>query len=225
MSRSPLELSLENDGAQLVRGVLSADALQHLCAALPRSGAAGTRIFAEGASELLRRYAVPVLELAKELLGHDARPVRALLFNKTALTNWRIGWHQDRTIAVKKRVEATGFDVWSVKDGVHHVEPPFDIIASMLTIRVHLDATPMGNAPLLVAPGSHRLGIVKANEASDVAAKLGVFACTAEAGDAWVYATSILHMSERAFAPDERRVLHIDFANTALPAGLEWLGV
>lgn len=34
----------------------------------------------------------------RDLLGPEARPVRALLFDKSDSANWSLGWHQDRTI-------------------------------------------------------------------------------------------------------------------------------
>ena len=95
----------------------------------------------------------------------------------------------------------------------------------MVTLRLHLDPVPMTNAPLLVAPGSHRLGRIAEAEIADVVARYGAAVCLAERGDVWVYATPILHASGRASAPGNRRVLQIDFAGCDLPGGLTWLGV
>ena len=47
-------------------------------------------------------------------------------------------WHQDLSIAVKERHEVAGFGPWSVKEGVP-VQPPVEILESMLTLRLHLD--------------------------------------------------------------------------------------
>jgi len=166
-----------------------------------------------------------VWRLAAGVLGPAAQPVRAVLFNKTAEANWIVPWHQDRTIAVRERREAEGFGPWSVKSGMPHVEPPFDILAGMVTIRIHLDDCGADNAPLLIAPGSHRLGRVPATEAAGHAERIGQSACLAEAGDVWLYATPILHASERARAPAQRRVVQVDYATSGLPGGLEWLGL
>jgi ectoine hydroxylase-related dioxygenase (phytanoyl-CoA dioxygenase family) len=95
----------------------------------------------------------------------------------------------------------------------------------MATLRVHLDDVGADNAPLLVAPGSHRLGIVTADRIAASVETCGVSDCLAEAGDVWLYATPILHASEAARRPTHRRVLHVDFAAFDLPGGLEWLGV
>jgi len=95
----------------------------------------------------------------------------------------------------------------------------------MVTLRVHLDPVPMRNAPLMVAPGSHRLGRIPVSEVSDVVRRCGSTACVAESGDIWLYATPILHASEAAAEPSRRRVLQVDFSADELPGGLRWLGV
>lgn len=162
---------------------------------------------------------------ARTLIGHEARPVRAILFDKTAETNWALGWHQDRTIAVREKREAPGFGPWSKKAGIDHVEPPFELIEKMITLRAHLDACGADNAPLLVVKGSHRLGRVPAEMAADVAARSEILASLSEAGDVWAYRSAILHASEASRTKTHRRVLHVDYAGFDLPFGLEWLGV
>jgi ectoine hydroxylase-related dioxygenase (phytanoyl-CoA dioxygenase family) len=159
------------------------------------------------------------------VLGRAARPVRAILFDKSAEANWSLGWHQDRTICVRERREAPGFGPWTVKRGMIHVAPPFELLARMVTVRAHFDAVPESNAPLLVAPGSHRFGRIAEGDLEEVVARCGTLACLAEAGDAWLYATPILHASRAAAAPGRRRVLQVDYAAEALPHGLDWLGV
>ncbi len=158
-------------------------------------------------------------------MGPAARPVRAVLFDKTADNNWAVTWHQDRTVAVRQRREAPGFGPWSVKAGVVHVEPPFEVLAGMITLRVHLDDCDADNAPLLVAPGSHRLGRVPASDVAEVADRHGTAMCLATAGDIWLYRTAVVHASERARQPDRRRVLQVDYADRDLPCGLEWIGI
>ena len=126
---------------------------------------------------------------------------------------------------MKQRVPVDGFVTWSVKSGMLHVEPPFELLSGMVTLRVHIDAVPASNAPLLIAPGSHRLGRVAEDDVRHVVRRCGTVAFLAEAGDIWLYATPILHASEAAAVPAHRRVLQIDFSVGQLPDGLEWLGV
>ena len=73
------------------------------------------------------------------LVGDEAQPVRAILFDKTPAANWSLGWHQDRTIAVRQHINVAGFDHWNRKADAIHVEPPFEFIERMLTLRIHVD--------------------------------------------------------------------------------------
>ncbi len=167
----------------------------------------------------------PVGALAASLTSDAARPVRAVMFDKTPEANWIVAWHQDRVIPVRERREVRGFGPWSTKGGVLHVAPPFEVLARMLTVRVHLDPVDAGNAPLRVALGSHRLGRVPAEAAAQEAEGLPQAVCLADAGDVWAYSTPILHASDRADPPGRRRVLQVDYADFDLPGGLEWLGL
>lgn len=154
-----------------------------------------------------------------------ARPVRAVMFDKSPAANWTVGWHQDRTIPVRERRETAGFGPWSLKDGVVHVAPPFEVLVRMITLRLHLDAVDPDNAPLRVALGSHRLGRVAAGDAQERASTMEQQVCLADAGDIWAYRTPILHASDRASGDRRRRVLQVDYADFALPEGLQWRGL
>lgn len=161
--------------------------------------------------------------LAADKLGASARPVRAIAFDKSDDANWSLGWHQDRTISVRSRRDVPGFGPWTRKNGVDHVEPPSALLARMVTLRIHLDPVDSGNAPLLVAPGSHRLGRVEEKAVPAALEQCGEAACLADAGDVWLYRTLILHASDRAKRGRRRRVLQLDYAAEDLPSGLEWL--
>ena len=220
-------MTLSTHGAKHVSRVISAVALRKLEATfhgLPLDQA-GIRL--HGLTDLrpFLAHSGVVGALAAERLGPTCRPVRAILFDKTLATNWSLPWHQDRTVAVAERVDVEGFGPWTLKNGLLHVAPPFEVLAGMLTLRVHLDAVPPKNAPLLIAPGSHRLGRIPESEVSDVVKRCGIVTCLAEAGDVWIYSTPILHASEAAREPHHRRVLQVDFAACDLPGGLRWLGV
>lgn len=221
------EMNIQREGAQLFRVALSLAQLSELERALsdqPRDHA-GVRL--SGIPELrpCLSPAGPVGHVAASILGPESLPVRAILFDKNADQNWSLGWHQDRTIAVRQRVDIDGFGPWSVRSGMVHVEPPFDLLASMVTVRVHLDAVPEKNAPLLAAPGSHKQGRIPTSEIPEVVRQCGIITCLAAAGDIWLYAAPILHASDAASQPAHRRVLQIDYAVGQLPGGLEWLGV
>ncbi|MFY9351006.1 MAG: phytanoyl-CoA dioxygenase family protein [Sphingobium sp.] len=156
-------------------------------------------------------------------LGLEAKPVRAILFDKNPATNWALGWHQDRTIAVTARIDTPGYGPWTIKSGICHVAPPQALLDRMVTLRVHLDPVDAGNGPLLIAPGSHRHGRVPEGEVSAFVGRCGTHACLAERGDIWLYATPILHASDAATNPRRRRVLHLDYSADTLPGALEWV--
>ena len=213
-------------GAQLFTGALK-PCLDNLDTALStvRQSEAGLRLHG---IEALRPLLSPdgcIGAVVASLLGASAKPVRAILFNKSPETNWSLAWHQDRTICVKDKRETPGFGPWTIKSGMVHVAPPFDLLTRMVTLRAHLDDVPATNSPLLIAPGSHLHGRVAVNEIDKIIARCGTAACVAEAGDIWLYATPILHASEKAAKPASRRVLQVDYAAEELPGGLEWLGV
>jgi ectoine hydroxylase-related dioxygenase (phytanoyl-CoA dioxygenase family) len=220
-----IALQLGRDGAEQYPGFVSIDAigeLQKLLSDEPQC--AGVRLFGNGS---LSRWLVEnrLLDLVSHALDAPAHPVRAILFDKHAGANWALGWHQDRTIAVRSRSNEPGFSHWTTKAGVQHVEPPFWIIERMVTARIHIDPVRSSSAPLLIAPGSHRLGRISEAQIEAVVDHCGTSACLAEIGDVWLYGTAILHASERSVSSNSRRVLQIDFSADALPGALEWLGI
>ena len=164
----------------------------------------------------------PVGKIAKSVIGAQARPVRAIGFDKSMEANWALDWHQDRTIHVKSKMEVEGFGPWTTKAGMTHVAPPQTLLDQMITLRVHLDDVGAQNAPLLVAAGTHRFGRIAESEIDDLVKSAQSLACLADAGDVWVYSTPILHASERARAPSRRRVIQVDYAAFDLPGQMSW---
>ena len=215
-------LDLARDGAQCFAGRLDGvvlSAVEHAFDA--QEAKPGVRLYSD--IEPLRALLRPVGALARDELGPEARPVRILLFNKRPGMNWALGLHQDRTIAVAERRDTDGFGPWSIKNGQPHVQPPQAIIDRMLTMRVHLDDTGEDAAPLLVLPGSHRLGRLSEADIAATADLANPVACLARRGDVWVYATAIVHGSDAFRAREgQRRVLQIDYSADNLPGGLEW---
>jgi len=161
-------------------------------------------------------------EIASALIDPKAKPVRAILLDKSPDANWQLGWHQDRTIAVKERIEVDGFGPWSVKAGQTHVQPPHQITAGMITLRIHVDDLAADNAPLEVIAGSHHLGRLSNAQVDRLANAGPAQSCLARAGDIWAYATAIVHRSGKQQRPGRRRVLQVDFSAAELPGKLEW---
>jgi hypothetical protein len=221
-----MPLTLDRDGAQLFPNLLSSDLLAGLETILSsRPPKPGVRIRGDPElSDWVSRKS-PLGQLASTCLGAEAQPVRAILFDKNSDTNWALGWHQDRTVAVSERIEVEGYGNWTSKAGTAHVEPPFAVLERMITVRVHLDDVDSDNGPLLIVPGSHRLGRLIEAEIGSVVETGSSVACLARAGNVWVYARPILHASEASRRATKRRVLQIDFSAEHLPGGLRWAGI
>ena len=215
------------DGAVHFPDILSVDDLAALRDLADREVGArpGARLREASVLDAVLATTGSVGALAVRLTSSAARPVRAVMFDKTPDANWAVAWHQDRTLPVAQRIDVEGFGPWSTKDGVLHVAPPFEILARMITLRIHLDPVDAANAPLRAALGSHHLGRVAAEDAAARVAEHPAIACLAEPGDVWAYATPILHASDRAAPARRRRVLQVDFADFDLPGGLQWIGL
>jgi hypothetical protein len=156
------------------------------------------------------------------VVGRELVAVRATLFDKTAETNWRVQWHQDRAIAVKERMNVPGYGPWSTKSGSLHVEPPAEVLAQMLAVRIHLDVCESGNGALRVIPGSHLLGKVAEDSVADVVAGTNMVELYAPKGAMILMRPLLLHSSAPALETMHRRVLHIEFAPLESISPLQW---
>lgn len=165
----------------------------------------------------------PVRALVEPVLGREAIPVKGILFDKTPQANWKVAWHQDTTICVRERIEVPGFSAWSVKDGVLNVQPPDDVLSSIMAIRLHLDDCDADNGALRVLPGSHVAGRLSAAQIDQWCAERSAVTCEVGQGGALLLRPLTLHASPVARNPRHRRVIHLEFAAVGLPGGLAWV--
>ena len=163
-----------------------------------------------------------VLTLVAEYASRPVFPVRAIFFDKTPEANWLVPWHQDLAIAVGGRVDVQGYTGWSTKDGVLHVHPPESVLEDMVTLRLHLDDCTAENGALRVLPGSHLSGKLGAPEISRRVPEQPEVVCAVPKGGAVLMRPLLLHSSRPATKAFHRRVLHIEYATSKLPAGLNW---
>jgi hypothetical protein len=136
----------------------------------------------------------PSIRTVIEAFAPGAVAVRAILFDKTGSANWTVPWHQDRSIAVRERLDLPGFGPWSIKSGVVHVQPPIEILAQMLTLRFHLDPCGDCNGPLRVIAGTHHR-ILDQKEVEDSVAGCAQTVCKTGAGGLILMRPLILHAS------------------------------
>lgn len=219
-----MTLRFDRDGAELCREPVKVADYLAILPNIPDCQAGMRLRSVDGLPNLIGMGSFP-WGIASNIIGAKARPVRAILFDKNPTANWSLDWHQDRTIAVQQKKDVAGFGNWSLKQGIPHVEPPFDLLADMVTIRIHLDHVDQDNAPLRIAPGSHRLGRLTEDKYSSVLRRCGEKECLAKAGEVWFYSTPILHASSASNTPGGRRVLQVDYSADELPEGLQWAGL
>ena len=211
---------IEDDGFAVVSSCLDERTLKVLCAALDGSKHAQRNLLGVPA---VRDLAVspPVRQLASAILGPGCFAVRGIFFNKTPDSNWKVVWHQDRTIAVRGRRDIAEFGAWTMKAGILHVQPPARVMAGMLAVRLHLDECNENRGPLRVIPGSHQAGCLSIEEIAVWRLRTSVV-CSVPKGGAMLMRPLLLHASSACSKPEQRRVIHLEFSAGELPNGLEW---
>jgi ectoine hydroxylase-related dioxygenase (phytanoyl-CoA dioxygenase family) len=213
-------LHVEENGFAIVPLCLTEQMVEHLCLDLGNTKHAQRNLLRV---PMVRELAAsePVKQLIGAILGNKCFAVRGILFNKTPASNWKVIWHQDRTIAVRERKDRAHFGPWSTKADVPHVQPPPSVMAKMLAIRLHLDESHEGNGPLRVIPGSHNGGFLSAEGISTSRERPSVV-CAVPRGGAILMRPLLVHASSSSSKPEARRVIHLEFAADNLPDGLEW---
>src|SRR5262245_56474059 len=115
-------------GFEIVAAVID-DVTRHgLISAIGPTSRAGRRGLLALPAGFESALSTSIVNLVRPHLASDPIPVRAIFFNKSAGANWLVAWHQDVTIALRERVEVSGFGPWSVKDDIPHVQPPVEVL-------------------------------------------------------------------------------------------------
>jgi ectoine hydroxylase-related dioxygenase (phytanoyl-CoA dioxygenase family) len=162
----------------------------------------------------------PLPQVLQEVLGPQFGLVRVLYFDKPPDRTWALPWHKDLTIAVREHHRGSRtFTKPTTKAGVPHAEAPEEVLAAMLTARIHLDDVTEENGPLKVIPGSHRAGKrLHLGDTPPVSIQVA-------AGDVLLIRPLLAHSSGRSH-PDtrrHRRILHLEFAaSPELADGFAW---
>jgi len=86
----------------------------------------------------------------------------------------------------------------------------------------HLDPLDETNGRLRVPGGSHRQGVLTAQDIARLRQDLSETCCDMNRGDALLMRPLLLHASSKSTTARHRRVLHIEYAGFPLPAGLQW---
>jgi ectoine hydroxylase-related dioxygenase (phytanoyl-CoA dioxygenase family) len=153
-----------------------------------------------------------LLHLARTVLGAQAFPFRATLFNKSPRSNWLVVWHQDTALPLRTRLEAKGWGPWSVKEGIDYAHAPASALSQVLAIRIHLDDSTTENGPLRVLPGTQTLGVLDDDAIHELATRIKPVDCIAPKGSVVAMRPLIVHGSSKSTIECSRRVLHIEYA-------------
>lgn len=207
---------LDAKGFAFVPHAIQPGALAELGSAFTESGTAGQRHLGDHPA-VLCTLEDPSLKFAvSAILPQNAFAFKATLFDKSAVTNWLVAWHRDLSIPIANPIDTSGWHSASVKDGVHYVQPPQDLLTRILAMHINIDPCDVQDGPLRVLPGSHRL-----KESRNATHEPGEL-LLGSAGDAWRMRPTLLHASSKSGSSRRRRVLHIEFADFDLPLGMEW---
>ncbi|MDE2429821.1 MAG: phytanoyl-CoA dioxygenase family protein [Burkholderiales bacterium] len=224
MTRSKLLQDFQRDGFAVLLRFLNETALQALTEACsPIDHDYGVR-------NVLARFpairaALPwhdIRDVLHQIDLRDAVAVRSLFFNKNAEHNWLVPWHQDTSLCVREKSATSGFSKWTQKSGMHHVEPPAELLQSMCTLRFAIDDAPLDNGALRVIPGSHLLGKLSAADIADASMHRTQIHCTMQRGDVLLMRPLLLHASDKALHAQNRRVLHLEMSASILPPPMQW---
>lgn len=148
--------------------------------------------------------------------------VQCTLFAKTPGTNWSVTPHQDLGIPVAAKVDAPSCSGWSEKEGSLFTQPPVAVLDACVVVRLHVDACGPEAGPLVVTPGSHKLGRLPGSAVARLFSSQVRHVCTVPRGGALVLRPLLVHASSKATASVNRRVLHFLFGPANLPLGLQW---
>jgi ectoine hydroxylase-related dioxygenase (phytanoyl-CoA dioxygenase family) len=220
MERSMFLRAVEKDGFGIVSGVLDehdvSQVLQKLSSARSRRSRAGIRHLLSDAGVIALAMEPRLLGIARDILGGEAFPFRATLFDKSPESNWLVVWHQDTALPLRQRKQVHGWGPWSVKEGITYAHATACALDKVIALRVHLDASTELNGPLRVLPGTHKLGVLTDDEVSQLATQISPVDCVAPEGAVLAIRPLVIHSSSKSQIESPRRVLHIEYSSSML---------
>ena len=155
--------------------------------------------------------------------GESYHVVKSIYFDKPPSANWVVNWHQDLTISIKDKVATNGFEKWLPKEGYFSVQPPIHYLENIITLRIHLDDCTKQNGALRIIPKSHHEILLSKNLSTTFFENEVV--CEVPKGGVLIMKPLVWHSSKRTQNNENRRVIHIELSNMALPKPLMWAEV
>jgi ectoine hydroxylase-related dioxygenase (phytanoyl-CoA dioxygenase family) len=215
-SHETCSMKVEQDGYAIVPNVFTPQEGQNLALILESSNLPHSRA---GIRHLLSNKAVAqmandprLLGIAQSILGSDAFPFKATLFDKSPDTNWLITWHQDTALPLREKHESAGWGPWSVKESIPYAHAPATALDRVVALRLHLDDSTSENGPLRVVPSTHRRGVLSDEEVEAIVSEAAPLPCLVSKGGIIVMRPLTIHASSKSQAESARRVIHIEYA-------------
>jgi ectoine hydroxylase-related dioxygenase (phytanoyl-CoA dioxygenase family) len=155
-----------------------------------------------------------LVAIAARFVGPASVPFRATLFDKSPANNWLVVWHQDTALPVRERRDMPGWGPWSIKAGITYAHAPATALARVVALRLHIDDSDRDNGPLRVLPGTHTMGVLSDTEIGQLAREIPPVDCVVPAGGVLAMRPLLVHASSKAESSRQRRVLHIEYADS-----------
>ena len=208
--------AIEEHGFAILPGLFSPEYLDRLLQEInglaPRRSRAGVRHALKLSPVADVAGQTQMIELARGILGPDAFPFRATLFDKSLKANWLVVWHQDTALPLRSRLDVPGWGPWSIKEGVHYAHAPTEALRQVVAVRVSFNDSNVENGPLRVLPGTHTLGVLTDNSVHELVTRAVPVDCVVPKGGVLIMCPLLIHASSKSHSEAPRRVLHLEYA-------------
>jgi len=228
MSGARARHQIEEQGYAILPHVVSLDSIDRIADEISRSAAQRGRAGVRHAMHLALVAKVAssseIMTLACQVLGPQAYPFRATIFDKSPDANWLVVWHQDTALPLQNRLQTPGWGPWSTKEGISYPHAPAVVLSQVLALRIHLNDSTSDNGPLKVLPGTHRLGVLDDDRIHQLSERVAAVECLIPRGGVMAMRPLLVHASSKSRNEVPRRVLHIEYAasnSIATPLELE----
>jgi len=150
-----------------------------------------------------------LISLVKQMLGDNSFPINAFVIDKTRqqLGPWLASGLEK--IAVKNKIETSGYSNWTVESGISRAVPPKEVLEKRLSVRIHLDDCFIDNGAILVAPKFHKNGIIQSKTEIEKIISDETIYCEVEKGGVMFITSLLLHKSPYSTTNKKRRVLQL----------------
>jgi ectoine hydroxylase-related dioxygenase (phytanoyl-CoA dioxygenase family) len=213
-----LQETVEERGFAIVADLILANEIVDLSAEFSQASLQRSRAGVRHALKLPSVAALAngsrLVGIAQDILGGEAVPFRATLFDKSAEANWLVAWHQDTALPLRQRSEKPGWGPWSVKEGVVYAHAPAEALMRVVALRIHLDDSGAANGPLRVLPGTHRAGVLTDEQIRALGHEVPAVDCLMTKGGVLAMRPLVVHASSKSQSEMVRRVLHIEYTNS-----------